>query len=308
MTGDARHSKDDRTDTVPADRQTADAAARTDSQVDDITPAHTTLEASSAGIQAQPVEAAAAPAPENPAETLIEIRAGGMQEMVQRGGAFVFSTIFHLVLVLVLGLCTLNTAVQEEIISLLSPSIEEQPDELPVELELEQDLQAATEVTQAIFDSAVAAAAQSGLVVHGTTASNRIGVQQSGCAEVFQTGKSLIPGTVVCLAAGGKRKVQACRTVGDPRLLGVVVESAGLLSGDASGPKAVCVALFGTADCCVEADSGPVEVGDLLTPSNVTGHARRVDPADVQPGALLGKALAPLKSGRGVIPIVVMVR
>ena len=150
--------------------------------------------------------------------------------------------------------------------------------------------------------------AQSGLVVHGTTASNRIGVQQSGCAEVFQTGKSLIPGTVVCLAAGGKRKVQACRTVGDPRLLGVVVESAGLLSGDASGPKAVCVALFGTADCCVEADSGPVEVGDLLTPSNVTGHARRVDPADVQPGALLGKALAPLKSGRGVIPIVVMVR
>ena len=149
---------------------------------------------------------------------------------------------------------------------------------------------------------------QGGMVVHGATASNRIDLLESGCAEVFQTGKSLMPGTVVCLAAAGKRKVQACRAIGDTRVLGVVVESAGLLSGDNTGPKAVRVALFGSVQCRVEADSSPVEVGDLLTSSNVTGHARRVEPAELQSGALVGKALAPLKSGKDVIPIVVMVR
>ncbi|MEE3368307.1 MAG: vWA domain-containing protein [Planctomycetota bacterium] len=159
MTGDALRSKDDRTDAVPADHQAADVEARTDSQADDITLVHAPLAPPPTDTQAQ---TAAVPTTENAAETLVEIGPGGMQEMVQRGGAFVFSTIFHLVGLLVLGLCTLNTAVQEEIISLLSPSLEKQPEELPVELELEQDLQAATEVTQAIFDSAVAAAAQSG--------------------------------------------------------------------------------------------------------------------------------------------------
>jgi len=149
---------------------------------------------------------------------------------------------------------------------------------------------------------------QGGLVVHGATASDRLGLSESGCAEVFRAAKTLIPGTVVCLAATGKRNVQACRTIGDSSLLGVVVESAGVLIGDENTPKAVRVALFGSVDCCVEADSGPVGVGDLLTPSNVTGHARRVEPSEVQPGALLGKALAPLESGRGVIPIIVMVR
>ena len=162
MTGDAPRSKDDPTDSGPAERPTSDDGSPAATQADETTSANAALETAPADAPARSPGTAAASATENADETLIEIAPSGIQGMVQRGGAFVFSTIFHLVGVLVLGLCTFNTVIQEEIISLLAPSIEEQPDELPVEVELEQSLQPATEVTQAVFDSAVAAAAQSG--------------------------------------------------------------------------------------------------------------------------------------------------
>ena len=63
---------------------------------------------------------------------------------------------------MILGLCTFHSEIQEEVIALLSPSIEEQPDDVPIEVELEQNLQPATEVTQAVFDTASAAALQVG--------------------------------------------------------------------------------------------------------------------------------------------------
>ncbi len=147
-----------------------------------------------------------------------------------------------------------------------------------------------------------------GMVVHGQATSDNLISRDSGWAEVFQVSKKLIPGTVVRITDGGKRKVDACRKIGDSAVVGVVVEGAGITSGYSTGGNPVRVALFGTAICCAEADSGEIKVGDLLTTSNVTGHARRTDGADLPEGSVLGKALGPLKSGRGVIPILVMVR
>ena len=157
MTDDAPRSQQDRTDAVSPTAPGSEAGPDTTT---DGTPADLDVEPPSTDSTIQAPGNSTASETENATETLFEIGPSGLQDLVQRGGAFVFSTIFHLVGLLVLGLCTLNTVVQEEIISLLSPPIEEQPDEVPVELELEQDLQAATEVTQAVFDSAVAAAAQ----------------------------------------------------------------------------------------------------------------------------------------------------
>jgi hypothetical protein len=57
--------------------------------------------------------------------------------------------------------------------------------------------------------------------------------------------------------------------------------------------------------CKVDADCGPVEVGDMLTTSPTPGHAMRaVDPVRAF-GAVVGKALGSLQSGRGLIPILV---
>jgi hypothetical protein len=54
--------------------------------------------------------------------------------------------------------------------------------------------------------------------------------------------------------------------------------------------------------CRVDASVQPVVAGDLLVASRMVGHACR--PAAVAaPGALLGKALAPLAGGQGLVPV-----
>ena len=74
-------------------------------------------------------------------------------------------------------------------------------------------------------------------------------------------------------------------------------------SGDAPGraPVALCGKVF----CKVVADDGAIAVGDLLTTSGTPGHAMKAADAARAFGAVIGKALAPLKAGRGMVPILV---
>jgi hypothetical protein len=71
--------------------------------------------------------------------------------------------------------------------------------------------------------------------------------------------------------------------------------------------------------CKVDADIAPIEVGDLLTTGPTRGHAQKVmrTPAgdavapEVTPlalGAIIGKAMGELKSGKGKIPVLVMLQ
>jgi hypothetical protein len=65
------------------------------------------------------------------------------------------------------------------------------------------------------------------------------------------------------------------------------------------------VALIGKVYCKVDADAGPIAVGDLLTTSSTPGHAMRVaDPLKAF-GSVIGKALRPMASGQGLLPILV---
>ena len=62
---------------------------------------------------------------------------------------------------------------------------------------------------------------------------------------------------------------------------------------------------MGKTECLVDASAAPIEVGSLLTTSPFRGHAMRVrDPLRAF-GAVIGKALRPLASGRGRIPILI---
>jgi len=72
-----------------------------------------------------------------------------------------------------------------------------------------------------------------------------------------------------------------------------------------SGKNRLPLALVGKVFCKVDAQYGSVEVGDLLTTSPTTGCAMRVaDPLKAF-GAVIGKALRPLQTGQGLIPILV---
>jgi hypothetical protein len=57
------------------------------------------------------------------------------------------------------------------------------------------------------------------------------------------------------------------------------------------------IALLGKAYCKVDAQYGAVEVGDLLTTSTTPGYAMRTEDPLKAFGAVIGKALHPLKEG-----------
>jgi hypothetical protein len=79
----------------------------------------------------------------------------------------------------------------------------------------------------------------------------------------------------------------------------------GLVLDRQDGPSRRPLALTGKVWCRVDADSGSIEVGDLLTTSATPGHAMRAADPSRAFGAVVGKALANLVSGRGLIPVLV---
>jgi hypothetical protein len=66
------------------------------------------------------------------------------------------------------------------------------------------------------------------------------------------------------------------------------------------------VALTGRVYCYVDADAGgAVRPGDLLTSSGTPGHAMRVSDHVQATGAIVGKAMTSLESGRGLVLVLV---
>jgi len=130
------------------------------------------------------------------------------------------------------------------------------------------------------------------------------------CAEHFdmQDGSSAEPGTIVVIDDEGK--LRESQSAYDKRVAGVV-SGAGdykpgiVLDKQSSSAGRASVALVGKVYCKVDADFAPITVGDLLTTSARAGFAMKAtDPAQAF-GAVIGKALRPLRAGQGMIPILV---
>ena len=128
-------------------------------------------------------------------------------------------------------------------------------------------------------------------------------------AEQFELVGSLDaePGTVVVIA--GDDQVRVSDTPYDRRVAGVVSGGGAYRPGivldrrPADGRRPL--ALTGKTWCKVDASTAPIAIGDLLTTSARHGHAMKaVEPARAF-GAVIGKALAPLDAGQGMIPILI---
>ena len=65
------------------------------------------------------------------------------------------------------------------------------------------------------------------------------------------------------------------------------------------------VALVGKVYCKVDATVSPIEIGDMLTTSSTRGHAMKADEPSKAFGTVIGKALQPLRYGKGLIPVLV---
>jgi len=130
------------------------------------------------------------------------------------------------------------------------------------------------------------------------------------CAEDFDIAslEQVEPGTVMSITNEGA--LAPSRQAYDNRVAGVL-SGAGIfkpgiiLDRKASGKSRLPVALIGKVNCKVDADFAPIQVGDLLTTSPITGHAMRACDPQKAFGSVIGKALQPLEAGRGLIPILI---
>ena len=65
------------------------------------------------------------------------------------------------------------------------------------------------------------------------------------------------------------------------------------------------LALTGKVWCLVDANREAVHIGDLLTTSATPGHAMKANDTARAFGAVLGKALDDMPSGRGLLPVLI---
>jgi hypothetical protein len=130
------------------------------------------------------------------------------------------------------------------------------------------------------------------------------------CAEEFDIAgvEAIEPGTVMVLGEEGDLKPSDHAY--DKRVAGVISGAGGykpgiVLDKQPTQRSRLPVALLGKVFCKVDAGPAPVEVGDLLTTSDTPGHAMKAGDASKAFGSVIGKALRPLKTGRGLIPILI---
>lgn len=123
--------------------------------------------------------------------------------------------------------------------------------------------------------------------------------------------KAASPGSVVSIDPQSPGDLCLSSTAYDRRVAGIISGAGGVKPGMLMGQRGTeadgrhPVALSGRVYCKVDASFGAIEPGDLLTTSPTTGHAMRVDDHNRASGAIIGKAMTTLDSGRGLVLVLV---
>jgi hypothetical protein len=146
--------------------------------------------------------------------------------------------------------------------------------------------------------------------IHLNGSSGDIRLMGADVAEDFEPDGAIEPGSVVVAVAPDRAATTS--VAHDRRVIGVASGAGDLqpalrLATRAEATERVPIAIAGRVHCKVDADLGPVVAGDLLTTSVTDGYAMRAHPAAAA-GAIVGKALAPLPAGRGLIPVLLTLR
>jgi hypothetical protein len=137
-------------------------------------------------------------------------------------------------------------------------------------------------------------------------------------AEPFQVrpadlelGHKVEPGMLVAIDPEQSGELRLSTRAYDRTVAGIISGAGGVKTGMTLQQKGSIadgdhpVALTGRVWCYVDADAGPVTPGDLLTTSNVPGHAMKVTDHVQAQGAIVGKAMTRLEHGRGLVLVLV---
>jgi len=131
--------------------------------------------------------------------------------------------------------------------------------------------------------------------------------------------QTLRPGDVLAVDTRHGFTVGKARSAGSPLVVGVYSTKPAVLAVGSHGigeslKGEVPVAMLGVVPTKVSAENGAIRPGDLLTSARTPGYAMRAKALIVRgvrlygSGTILGKALQPLRSGTGVIRVLLMLR
>jgi hypothetical protein len=117
-------------------------------------------------------------------------------------------------------------------------------------------------------------------------------------------------GDVVVIDPTARRRVGLARQPYSTLVAGIYSTKPGVLAtpyamDDPRLVKEIPLAVIGIVPCQVSAENGPIRAGDLLVTSATPGYAMKGTDRSRMLGAVLGKALEPLTSGKGVIQVLV---
>ena len=136
---------------------------------------------------------------------------------------------------------------------------------------------------------------------------------RDGCdvAEPFQMSHAeILKGSVVVIDDKNAGQLKLSDRAYDSRVAGIVSGANGVNPGIAMHQEGEFeggqnVALSGRVYVLADATNGSITPGDLLTTSSTPGHAMKVTDHNKAQGAILGKAMSPLKSGKGMVLVLV---
>ncbi len=117
-------------------------------------------------------------------------------------------------------------------------------------------------------------------------------------------------GSVLVIDDENPGSLKLCRQAYDRRVAGIVSGAGGIdpgitLNKDGLVEGGRNVALSGRVYALAETSNGVIEPGDLLTTSEVEGHAMKATDPGRASGAVIGKAMSRLETGRGLVLVLV---
>jgi len=129
--------------------------------------------------------------------------------------------------------------------------------------------------------------------------------------DITSIGSSVLAGHVVCIDPDRPGELKLSERAYDTCVAGVVSGAGGVRPGMLMGQSGSAadgahpVALTGRVYVQADAASSAIRPGDLLTTSDVPGHAMKVSDSSLAQGAILGKAMTALTDGRGLVLVLV---
>ncbi|PWU09018.1 MAG: hypothetical protein C5B50_28110 [Verrucomicrobia bacterium] len=132
----------------------------------------------------------------------------------------------------------------------------------------------------------------------------------SDVAEPFRMPECTPKGAVVVIDEKNPGNLKISETAYDTHVAGIVSGADGINPGLSLHQEGVLeggqnVALSGRVKVLADASNGAIKPGDLLTTSEVPGHCMKVTNHGRAQGAIIGKAMSSLASGKGYVLVLV---